>query len=202
FWIAQFSTALLAAHQIVFQYVCFIITLAFAMSQAVTVRVGHAVGRQDLHGVRYATYVGMGLNGIFSLFIIIAFYLIPNFFLRLDIDIYNPANAVLVRDAALLLGISGVLMLFDNFRIIGFGALRGLKDTKFPMYTSLISFWLVGLTCAYLFSFILSFGGQGIWWGLTIGIGCGALIVFVRIQYLLKRVDLNKIMGNTASVAH
>lgn len=201
FWIARFGTTLLAAHQIVMQYLGFVITLAFAMSQAVTVRVGHAVGRNDLVGVRYATYVGVLLNFICISLITLSFYLIPTFFLRLDMDIYDPANALLVRDASLLLSISGLLILFDNFRIIGFGALRGLKDTNFPMYSSLISFWLIGLTAAYFFGFIYHENGAGIWWGLVLGIACGAAIVFVRLRYLLKHVDLVKLMATKTSTA-
>lgn len=79
-------------------------------------------------------------------------------------------------------------MLFDNFRIIGFGALRGLKDTKFPMYSSFVAFWIIGLSLAYLFGFTLHMEGKGIWWGLTLGIASGALIVFVRVQWLLGRM--------------
>jgi MATE family multidrug resistance protein len=195
FWIGHFGTTLLAAHQIVMQYLSFSITLVFAMSQAVTIRVGHAVGRQDLLGVRYAAYTGMIMNFAIVLLIALAFITIPQFFLRLDVDIHNAANAALIQDTAVLLSICGILILFDNFRLIGFGALRGLKDTRFPMFASLFSFWVVGLVFAYLLVFVWDFQGAGIWWGLVAGIACGATIVFIRLQYLLKRVDLNKIMA-------
>lgn len=194
FWIARFGTTMLAAHQIVFQYISFAITFVFAMSQAVTIRVGFAVGRQDLSGIHFAIYVGVLLNFICMLIIALAFYLIPHFFLSLDINVHQKANALLVQDASLLLGISGVLLLFDNFRIIGFGALRGLKDTKFPMYTAVISFWGIGLCSIYLFTSVFHFGAAGIWWGLTFGIACGAVLVFARLLYLLKRIDVGALM--------
>lgn len=187
FWIAQFGTTMLAAHQIVMQYLNFGITLVFAMSQAVTVRVGHAAGRKDLSSIRFAIYVGMGLNFIVMAIIALALNLFPEFFLRLDINIYDSQNALLVKYSSLLIAIGGILMLADNFRIIGFGALRGLKDTTFPMLSSFIAFWVIGLSCAYLFGFILHFQGQGIWWGLTLGIACGAVIVFARVQWLLNQ---------------
>ena len=194
FWMAKFGTTMLAAHQIVMQYLGFAITIVFAMSQAVTVRVGHAVGRQNLTGIRYAIYVGMGLNFCCMTLVAIAFALFPSLFIRLDINIHNIANAALIRDSTMFLAIGGVLMLFDNFRIIGFGALRGLKDTRFPMYSSFFSFWIVGLSLAFLFGFTFDFQGKGIWWGLTLGIASGAIIVFIRVQYLLKHIDL-KLMG-------
>lgn len=195
FWIAQFGTTMLAAHQIVMQYLSFAITIVFAMSQAVTVRVGHAVGRQDLSKIYYAIYVGMSLNFIYILIVALALYFFPHFFLRLDMDIHDAANALLIRDSSLLLSICSVLMIFDNFRIIGFGALRGLKDTKFPMYSSFIAFWVIGLSFSYLFGFYFQGGGQGIWWGLTLGIACGAAIVFLRVKWLLKTVDVKALMN-------
>src|SRR5207249_1698672 len=91
-WIGYFGTTFLAAHQIVIQYLSFSITLVFAMSQAVTIRVGHAVGRQDITGIRYAIYVGMMLNFFLILLVAIAFILFPKLFISLDIDIHNIAN--------------------------------------------------------------------------------------------------------------
>lgn len=193
FWIARSGTTMLAAHQIVLQYLSFVITLVFAMSQAVTIRVGYSVGREDLQAVRFASYVGMVLNFVCIAIISTFFILIPKLFLRLDMDVNDPANAALIRDASLLLSISGVLLIFDNFRIIGFGALRGLKDTRFPMYASLFSFWMVGLSSAYYFGFSLHYNGAGIWWGMTIGIASGALLVFLRLRNILAKVDLSAI---------
>jgi MATE family multidrug resistance protein len=193
FWIARFGTTMLAAHQIVFQYLWFAITLVFAMSQAVTVRVGYSVGKEDVTAVRNASYVGMVINFICVLLIALFFFFIPKFFLRLDMNVADPANAELVHAASTLLSIAAFLLIFDNFRIIGFGALRGMKDTRFPMYASLLSFWVIGLSAAYLFGFILNGGGQGIWWGMTLGIAAGAALVLCRVQKLLSTVDLSSI---------
>jgi MATE family multidrug resistance protein len=193
FYIGRFGTSMLAAHQIAFQYLSFIITLVFAMSQAVTVRVGHAVGRKDFSAIRLAIYVGMLLNFFCIFLLALALNLYPHFFLQLDMNVGDTTHTLLLHDASLLLGLSGVLLLFDNFRIIGIGALRGLKDTQFPMYTSFLSFWIIGLSAAYYFAFPLQLQAEGIWWGLILGIACGAVIVFLRLHYLLKRIDLSRL---------
>jgi len=187
FWIAKFGTIMLAAHQITMQYFSFSITLVFGMSQAVMVRVGHAVGRQDTSGIRYAAYIGMFINFCFISLIAISYYLIPRLFLSLDVSLYAANNTRLIQDASLLLSISGVMLIFDNFRIIGFGALRGMKDVRFPMYASFVGFWLVGLSAAFLLAFVFNYGGAGIWWGLVLGVSSGAILVLVRLSYLLSR---------------
>lgn len=193
FWIARFGTTVLAAHQIVMQYLGFIITLVFSMSGAVAIRVGHAVGRADRVGVTYAAYVGMALNFCCVLLISALLWICPEYILQLDLNIHDTINSGLVHDSVMLFAICGVLLLFDNFRIIGSGALRGLKDTKFTMYASLLSFWLVGLPAAYVFAFYLHWQGRGIWWGLTAAIAVGAVIILIRLTQLLRHIDLSKL---------
>ncbi len=193
FWIARFGTTTLAAHQIVLQYLWFAITLVFAMSQAVTVRVGYSVGKEDLTAVRYASFVGMLINFCCVLVISALFYFMPTYFLQLDINLNDPANAALIHDSSVLLSISALLLIFDNFRIIGFGALRGLKDTQFPMYAAVLSFWVIGLSASYFLGFILKYNGPGVWWGMTIGILAGAIIVLQRLQKMLMTVNISAI---------
>lgn len=189
FFIAQFGTTLLAAHQIVMQYVIFASTAIFAMSQAVAVRVGHAVGRIDKLGVHFAVYSGTIFSFFIIIFVVLSFIFAPTYLLHLDIDVTDVTNRDLVNDSSNLLIIGGVMMLFDNFRIVAFGALRALKDTRFCMYTSLVCFWIVGLFSAYYFGIHLNFKGDGIWWGLTLGIILGSIILWTRIFFMLRKMD-------------
>lgn len=194
FWIARFGTIFLAAHQIVMQYLGFMITIAFAMSQGLTVRVGHGVGRCDLEGLRLTVYIGILLNFLCSFAILLVFNLFPGVLLQLDINVYTISNQPLVQAASTLLSIASLLLFFDSFRIIGFGALRGLKDTKFPMYASFIGFGLVGLSLAFIFGFPLQGKAFGIWEGMTMGILIGALIVYIRLFRTLKTIDKQRIL--------
>lgn len=190
-WMARFGTTMLAAHQIVMQYLLFFIVMVFAVTQTVAIRVGHAVGRQDLAGVHYATYVGGALSFLCTLPLVSAFYFFPQFFLSLDIDVYNPSNGDLVHIATRFFSILSVFLLVESIRLIlGFGALRALKDTHFSMLVSLFAFWVIGLSCSFLFSFVFHLFGTGLWWGLTFGIGIGAVAVIIRWYYLIRRIDL------------
>ncbi len=193
FWMAHFGTQILAAHQIVMQYLGFAIVTVFAMSQSVTIRVGHAVGRQDPVGVKYAVYVGILLNYCLISLIAYAFYAIPLLFISLDINVHDALNTGMVNNAVKIFSIAGLLLLFDSFRIVGFGALRGLKDAHFSMFTSLIAFWFIGLSIAFILGFYLELGGVGIWWGLTLGIASGALIVLGRLRYFMGYLDAEKL---------
>jgi MATE family multidrug resistance protein len=189
FWIAYFGTALLAAHQIVMQYVNFMMTFSYAMSQTITVRVGHELGRGNPTQIYAAVWVGMVLSVSCMLLVACAFYLLPQFFLSLDINVADNNNAQLVQDSIALLSIAAILLVIEDVRYVGFGALRGLKDTKFSMYAALIAFWLIGTSCAYLFGFYYDWHGTGIWCGLTLGTVVGASMVILRLKVLFRRLQ-------------
>ncbi len=186
FWIAQFGTTILAAHQIVMQYLTFVIPLVFAMAQSVCIRLGHAVGEQSPHNLLNIISAGMLLGFLGNCAIALCFYLVPHWFISIDVDIHNAKNLFLVQQTSQLFAVCALLLLFENVRIIGSGALRGLKDTSFVMKANLIALWFVGLTSAYCFAFLLHGGGVGVWWGLIVGMIVGAFLVVARLYYLLR----------------
>jgi multidrug resistance protein, MATE family len=194
-WMARFGTTMLAAHQVVMQYLGFFIVMVFAFAQTVAIRVGHAVGRQDLVGVHYATYVGAALSFLCTLILVFAFYFFPQFFLSIDINVYDASNADLVHIATQFFSILSVFLLIESIRLIlGFGALRGLKDTHFSMLVSLFVFWIIGLSTSFLFAFVFHLTGAGLWWGLTLGIGIGAVAIIIRWYYLMRRINLKTLV--------
>ncbi len=190
FWIGHFGTTLLAAHQIAIQYFIFIITLVFSMSQAVMIRVTHFMGQGNRQSLYTASFVGLILNGIVMFCIACAFYFAPLFFIGLDLNHHNPAHTDLIQEASTLLRVVGLILFVDNFRIIGMGALRGLKDFHSPFYITLFSFVCVACPAAYLLGFTFNHGGVGIWWGMFFGVFVGAILTQYRLQQKLKQLSL------------
>lgn len=202
-WMAHFGTTWLAAHQIALQYLTFFITtIVFAMSQAVSVRVGHTVGSQDLPAIKRAIIVGMLISFFMVAVVSGTFYSIPKVLLSLDLNINDPINALLIQYTSGLFAICAVLFLFDNFRMIGFGALRGLKDTRFAMIASFFSFFVVALGLAYIFGFQFGLQGNGIWYGLTGGIVVGSILILIRLKYYLERADLVSLLEITKTTPY
>jgi MATE family multidrug resistance protein len=192
--IAAFGTDQLAAHRIVLQYLGLLITIVFAMSQAVTVRVGHAVGEQNKYAINNAIGVGMLISFILILILAIILFSLARWMVHFDINIHDAKNYLLVSNTISLFHVVSFLLIFDNFRIIGFGALRGIKDTKFPMLISLISFWGIGISLGYYLGFILKWQDTGIWFGMTVGILSGAIIILARMFYKMRDLDIAQIL--------
>jgi len=190
----KFGQDMLAAHQIAYQCFAFTLTVVFGISTGATVRVGHEVGRNNRDGVKLAAYVNMGIGFFVMLILAIMYIGFPNLLIGIDINIHAAKYKMIVQYATTFLLVAGILQLTDCFRLISVGALRGLKDTKVPMYISFISFWVLAFPAAYFLAFPLHFKGAGIWWGLEIGLAIGALILVVRFVRLVERVDLVKLV--------
>lgn len=190
YFMTHFSTTTLAAHQISMQYFNFTINIAYAIGQAVSIRIGQAAGSLDRSVIRDASFVSIAFSFIFVSLIALIYIFMPTELLHLDMNPHKAANLVLAQTAAKFLIIVGLFQLCDSIRVIVLSVLRALKDTKFPMFISLISFWLIGLSCAYVAAFKLHLGGQGVWLGLALGVFLGAIILCVRLRKMLKQINL------------
>jgi MATE family multidrug resistance protein len=106
----------------------------------------------------------------------------------LFIDATDPANAAVIRAAVLFLAIAALFQIFDGGQVIGAGALRGLKDTRWPMAFAAVAYWGVGMSLAVGLGFGLGWGGLGIWIGLAAALAVAAVLMVARFIALQRRL--------------
>jgi MATE family multidrug resistance protein len=80
-----------------------------------------------------------------------------------------------------------VFQLADGGQVIAAGALRGLKDTRVPMLIAGFGYWAVGFPLGLLCAFRFGWGGDGVWIGLTGGLGVVALLLVLRFRERSRR---------------
>jgi MATE family multidrug resistance protein len=181
------STTALAAHQIALQITAILFMVPFGISMAATVRVGHAVGRNDAAAVKRAGLVAMllsvALSAALTLAVIIARVAVVRFFLDA-----TTANAdATIELATMLLAIGATLFITDGLQATAVGALRGLKDTRVPLLFAAISYWAIGFSAAYALAFFTPFGAIGVWIGLSVGTAVYAMLLILRFLRLANR---------------
>ena len=181
------GSAELAAHQIALQCASVTFMVPLGLSQAATVRVGLAAGAGDLAGVRRAGIAALAMGGIFMACMALLMWTLPAAIAGLFIDAGDPANAGVLRIAVTFLGIAALFQIFDGGQVIGAGALRGLKDTRWPMLFAAIAYWLIGMTMALGLGFGLGLGGVGIWLGLLVALAVAAGLMIGRFLALQRR---------------
>ncbi len=169
-----------AAHQIALSVAsaCFMLPLGIAM--ATTVRVGHAVGAGDLPAMRWAAGAGFALGGLTQA--LAAAVLV---FGGAMIAGWYTDDAGVAALAVLLMRYAAVFQLPDGIQVLSAGALRGLKDTRVPMFITVLAYWGVGLPLGAWFGLHLARGAPGLWVGLILGLGVAALLLALRLWRLL-----------------
>jgi MATE family multidrug resistance protein len=141
--------------------------VTLGIGSAAAVRVGQALGRQDVRAAATSGWMALLLGVGFMSCSAVVFWSFPGYMARL----YTPDPQV-IRIAVSLLFIAGIFQVFDGTQIVLAGALRGAGDTHTPMYCSLFGYWFVGLPLGAYLCFHKKWGAVGIWTGL-----CVALIV-------------------------
>ena len=164
-----------AAHQIAINVATLCFMVPMGLAEATTVRVGHALGRGDVHGVRRAAWAG--------LCIVLASQL-------LSATVLLTANewvvGVYTRDAAVATLAAGLLVyaaMFqfpDGVQVLSAGSLRGLKDTRVPMFLAMFAYWGVGMPVGAGLGLGLGWGPKGMWIGLIAGLTVAALLLGAR----------------------
>lgn len=185
-----FGGAALAAHQIAQQSVSTTFMIPFGLASATAVRVGHSAGRGDPDGMRRAAQVGIGLAILVMLSTALLYLFAPLFVIGLFLGADAEATEI-VRHATVFLAIAASFQIFDGLQVTALGALRGLKDTRFPMIISFVSYWGIGVPVGVVLAFVLDWGGAGLWWGLVFGLGTAAVLLGLRLRQQLRRRALD-----------
>jgi MATE family multidrug resistance protein len=180
------STLALAAHQVALQVTAVLFMVPFGISQAATVRVGHAVGRVDPAGVKRAGLValllGVALTAVFTLVVIVSRFAIGRLFFGNADD-----AAASVMLAATLLLIGATFFVGDGVQSIALGSLRGLNDTRVPLLFAVTGYWLIGFPTACVLGFWAGLGAIGVWIGLSCGTVVYATLLVLRFRLLARR---------------
>ncbi|MFN4283962.1 MAG: MATE family efflux transporter [Alphaproteobacteria bacterium] len=180
------GTTALAAHQIALQCASVSFMVPLGLAQAATVRVGLAIGAGDLPGARRAGFTAQGLGVGFMLGTCALFLLAGEFLIGLFLDPANPATPPVLALGTTLLAIAGFFQVFDGGQSVAAGALRGMKDTRWPLAIALVAYWLVAFPLGVILGFPLNGGAVGIWIGLVAGLIVAAALLTWRFHWLSR----------------
>jgi len=166
----------MAAHQVALNLASLTFMVPLGVSSAAAVIVGHALGREDVAGVRRSSLAALIVGAGFMSLTAVMFLAIPGVLAGL-----YTANTDVLRLAVLLLPIAGVFQVFDGTHVVCLGVLRGLGDTRVPMILSTLGFWCLGIPVSLGLAFGLGLGAPGLWWGLVAGLAIVAIVLVVRL---------------------
>ena len=173
--IGRYSVPDIAGHQIALNIASMAFTLSLGLSIAVTARVGYHIGRDDPTNAKRTGILGIGFGVIIALFtasMMLGFG--PQFVALFTTD--QQVTAVALN----LLLLAAIFQISDGVQVNANGALRGMKDTKIPMYICTIAYWLVGFPVGYILAEYFGMGITGYWVALITGLTLAALLLTYR----------------------
>lgn len=176
------GTVELAAHGIALEITSLTFMIHVGLANAATVRVGLAQGAGDARALRDGAWTALAVSQSIGLFIIAAFLIFPEQLISLFLDEANPRAAEIIAYGSVLLMMSALFQVADAAQAVSLGLLRGIQDTRVPMYIAAITYWGIGIPASYLLAFKAGLGGPGIWLGLVIGLSLTAVCLIWRFR--------------------
>jgi MATE family multidrug resistance protein len=180
FFMGLIGAASLEGHAIVFQIASLAFMVPLGVSQAATVRVGHAFGARNAAGVSRSGWTALAVGLGFMVLSASTMLLFPSFLLSGFIDVDAPANAEIVERAQAFLRVAALFQIFDGAQAVAAGMLRGLHDARAPMAIALLGYWGIGLPIGLALGFATPLAGTGLWIGLACGLACVSAMLLWR----------------------
>lgn len=181
-----------AANQIALNIASMTFMVAMGFSVAAMIRVGNQKGLKNFRELRRVAISIVLLTSILSLIFAIGFILfngeLPKIFLDYNSVTDFADNHEVVALAAQLLIIAAIFQFTDALQVVALGALRGMQDVKIPTVICFVAYWLIGFPISYYLSMHTSLGSQGIWYGLLAGLSASGIMLFIRFNYLSKKL--------------
>ena len=172
-------------------------TFMFAMGLGVTamIRIGNQKGKKDYLALQRIAYSIFLLIFIFDIFFCL-FFLIGNEFLpKIYLDSSNPLQfsdvSEVIKIASSLLMISAFFQISDGLQAVVLGALRGLQDVNIPAIITFFAYGIFGIPISYFLGLKTTLGATGIWIGLFSGLTASAILLYLRFNYLTKKLISN-----------
>ncbi len=173
--IGWLGTKQLAAHQIAMNLASISFMAALGISSAGAIRVGNAVGKQDVSEVRKAGFTAIILGASLMACSGVIFISLRKFLPSLYIN-----DPVVIQYASVLLIIAAIFQISDGTQAVGIGILRGLTDVKGPTVITFIAYWVLALPTGYLLGFTFHLQVVGVWIGLLIGLTASGTMLTIR----------------------
>ncbi|WP_428773533.1 MATE family efflux transporter [Vibrio sp.] len=181
--IAPLGSLIVAAHQVAMNFSSLVFMLPMSIASAVSIRVGHQLGEEDVDGAAIASRIGL----LFGLSIASVTALLTLTF-RESIALLYTDDAEVIAYAGQLLLFAAIYQCTDAVQVIAAGALRGYKDMTAIFNRTFIAYWLLGLPSGYILAntnwFGEPLGASGFWIGLIVGLSSAALMLYVRLRWM------------------
>ena len=181
-----------AANQIALNLSSMTFMFGMGLGVAAMIRVGNQKGLKNFVDLRRIAFSIFLLTFFIEIVFAGLFLLGRNWFPTLYLDLNDAINLAdnteVIFLAGQLLLVAAFFQISDGIQVVVLGALRGLQDVKIPTLITFIAYWLIGFPISYYLGLHTDLRSKGIWIGLLTGLTASAIMLYIRFNYLTKRL--------------
>ncbi|MGF1736368.1 MATE family efflux transporter [Photobacterium satsumensis] len=184
--ISPLGSTIVAAHQVASNFSSLIFMIPMSLGAALSIRVGHLLGRQDFTEAKIASRCGLIVA-----FIVAAMTAVLTVILREPIAQMYTNNREVIFIAGQLLFLAAIYQCTDAIQVVAAGALRGYKDMRAIFIRTFIAYWILGLPIGYVLGMtdwvVEPMGPHGFWIGNIVGLTAAAIMLASRMFWVHKQ---------------
>jgi multidrug resistance protein, MATE family len=194
FEVSIFSTAaiilsplgetIVAAHQIAISVTSQLFMIPMSLALALTIRVGTYYGEQNFVAMRKVQKLGLITATLLALTTMLFMWLF-----RPEIVAIYTKDLAVAEVALYLIWFAIAYQIMDAWQISAAGCLRGMQDTKGPMWITMIAYWVVAFPVGIYLSRFTTMGAPGVWIGLIVGLSVACVLLLMRLYSNNQRLS-------------
>ncbi|WP_218954826.1 MATE family efflux transporter [Acinetobacter sp. YH01025] len=182
--ISPLGETLVAAHQIAMSVTSQLFMIPMSLAIALTIRIGTYYGEKNWAAMRRVQYLGL-ITATLLAFITMSFM----WLFRPEIISIYTSDVDVAQVAMYLLLFAIAYQLMDAWQISAAGCLRGMQDTKGPMWITMLAYWVIAFPVGVYFSRFGSMGAAGVWVGLIVGLSVACVLLLIRLYMNNQRLS-------------
>ena len=173
-----------AAQNIIFTITSVTFMIPFAISNALSVKIGWANGARKFKKLKKYAYVGLKMSSFVMLCAAILIALFPSLLMKIFTNDVNLINITIP-----VLYILCFFQIFDGLQISFAGIFRGLKQTKTILFANLVGYWGVAIPLGSLLALKFNLKLAGFWYGFIASSLVLCTILFVAMTRKFKKLE-------------
>ncbi|MFU9812779.1 MATE family efflux transporter [Acinetobacter radioresistens] len=172
-----------AAHQIAISVTSQLFMIPMSLAIALTIRVGMYYGEKNWHAMRKVQHLGLITATVFAVLTMLVMWIF-----RSEIVAVYTRDLAVTHMALYLILFAIAYQLMDAWQVSAAGCLRGMQDTKGPMWITLLAYWVIAFPVGIYLARFTRMGAAGVWTGLIVGLSVACVLLLLRLYMNNKRL--------------
>ncbi|MFW1851248.1 MATE family efflux transporter [Acinetobacter guillouiae] len=173
-----------AAHQIALSITSQLFMIPMSLALALTIRTGTYYGEKNWYAMRKVQKVGLMTSTLFACITMLLLLILRPQIVSVYTNDYDVSQAAIYL---ILFAIGYQLM--DAWQVSAAGCLRGMQDTKGPMWITMLAYWIIAFPVGIYLARYTDMGAAGVWTGLIIGLTIACVLLLTRLYMNNKRLS-------------